>query len=60
MGWTWAAYYAHRAHMHQLKTALTGFNVQFLDGTAPPKHLVKETVAVLPYIDNLTVLGLDK
>eukprot|EP00971_Amphidinium_carterae_P093855 1857163-Amphidinium_carterae.1 len=28
--------------------------------TSPPKKLTKESVAVLPYIDNLTVIGLDK
>eukprot|EP00971_Amphidinium_carterae_P267773 5312434-Amphidinium_carterae.1 len=46
--------------MFQLRVALTGFNVQFLDGMSPPKKLTQDSVAVLPYIDNLTVIGLDK
>eukprot|EP00971_Amphidinium_carterae_P067618 1339001-Amphidinium_carterae.1 len=46
--------------MYQLKVALTGMNAQFLDGGTPPKRLEHGSVAVLPYIDNLTVIGLDK
>eukprot|EP00971_Amphidinium_carterae_P081458 1611543-Amphidinium_carterae.1 len=58
MGWSWAPWLAHRAHTHQLRLGLQSIPHRILEGTNPPGPIDPEEVLIVPYIDNLTVLGL--
>lgn len=60
MGWSWAMWFSQRVHTHIcLQSTGLGFDRLLVDGSACP-DLSGGEVALLPYADNLNVLGTDQ
>ena len=59
MGWNWAMFIAQRVHQHQsmLAAGLTMDRV-LVDGRPSPS--IAEDVAIIPYADNLNIVGCDQ
>lgn len=57
MGWNWAMYFAQRIHQHQVMIGANLQVTQILADGRPPPDLSSGQTIVVPYADNLNVLG---
>ena len=60
MGWNWAMYFAQRIHQHQVMIGAGLEATQILADGRPPPDLCSGTTVVIPYADNLNVVGIDQ
>ena len=57
MGWSWAFYFAQKAHVHQVQTCFSFSPDRVLVDRRPRPDFRTAGVASLPYCDNLNILG---
>ena len=58
MGWNWAMYIAQRAHQHQaMLAAKVGVESVVVDGRPVPPLDVENHTLLIPYADNLNIVG---
>ena len=59
MGWNWAMLIAQRAHQHQ-STLAAGLTMDRVLVGGRPSPSIAEDVAIIPYADNLNIVGCDQ
>ena len=60
MGWSWAMFFAQRIHQHQVMIGAGISHEQVLVDGRPPPMLDDGKSIVIPYADNLNVIGINK
>ena len=61
MGWNWAMYLSQRIHMYQaMQAAQVGVDRVVVDSRPVPKLSKEVPFLLVPYADNLNILGIDK
>ena len=60
MGWSWAMYFAQRIHQHQVMLGTGAKPEQILADGRPVPSLSSGVPIIVPYADNLNVIGTDK
>lgn len=59
MGWSWAMYFAQRIHQHQVMIGTGAKAEQILADGRPAPSLSSGVPVLVPYADNLNVIGTD-
>ena len=57
MGWSWAMFFAQRIHQHQVMVGADLAHEQVLADGRPAPDLSSGTTVIVPYADNLNVIG---
>lgn len=60
MGWSWAMFFAQRIHQHQVMIGAGIPHHRVLADGRPAPVLKDESVVIVPYADNLNVIGTNK